>query len=259
MTTKVPNFSSDGFGEAAEDYEKHRPGFPPSFFEKIGYPGEHLLDLGTGTGTLARGFARLGCKSVGIDPDTRMLESARLLAAAENLDITFKQGKAEQLPFEQARFDVVTAGMCWHWFEGAIAAAECFRVLATGGKIIIPMFCYLPMESSVAKRTEDLLLKYNPSWPLAGTEGRSRSSVRDLEVAGFEDVLEDEFDEMITFSPEGWRGRIRACNGVLALGSEDKIQQFDRALASLLEEEFPARPLRIAHRVFWIHAHKPGG
>ena len=233
MTTNVPNFSSDGFGEAAEDYEKHRPGFPPSFFEKIGYPGERLLDLGTGTGTLARGFARLGCKAFGIDPDARMLESARTLAVAENLDITFKEGKAEELPFEKACFEVVTAGMCWHWFEGDIAAAECFRVLAPGGKIIIPMFCYLPMESPIAKRTEDLVLKHNPSWPLGGTEGRSRRSVRDLEGAGFEDVLEDEYDEIVAFSHEGWRGRIRACNGVLALGSEDKIEEFDRALTSL--------------------------
>ncbi len=257
MTTNVPNFSSDGFGEAAEDYAQHRPGFPPSFFEKIGNPGNHLLDLGTGTGTLARGFSKLGCKAVGLDPDPRMLEAARRLAEAENLDVEFIEGKAEELPFKDAFFDAVTAGQCWHWFQGDTAAEECARVLKPGGRILIPVFCYLPMECPIAKRTEDLILERNPSWPLSGMDGRTRRAIRHLEGAGFQNISEDEYDEIIDFSHEAWRGRIRACNGVLALKTEDKINEYDNALAAMLEEEFPQQPLQMPHRVFWIQAKKP--
>lgn len=253
MTTHVPNFSSDGFGEAADDYAKHRPGFPPSFFQRIGKPGNRLLDLGSGTGTLARGFAALGCEAIGLDPDERMLTAARAMAPS----VEFKTGHAEELPFDDASFDVVTAGQCWHWFDGDRAAAECYRVLVPGGIILIPIFCYLPLECPIAKRTEDLILERNPTWPLAGLEGRTRRSIPHLEGAGFTNLTEDEYDEVIEFSHAAWRGRIRACNGVLALKTEEKIQEYDTALAELLKNEFPSEPLKMPHRIFWTRANKP--
>ena len=50
------------FGKTADDYAAHRAGFPRALFDRlaamgIGRSGQRLLDLGTGTGTLARGFA----------------------------------------------------------------------------------------------------------------------------------------------------------------------------------------------------------
>ena len=53
------------FGKTSSDYSKHRAGFPPSFFVRlrergIGLSRQRILDLGTGTGTLARGFASAG-------------------------------------------------------------------------------------------------------------------------------------------------------------------------------------------------------
>ena len=49
------------FGETASDYARHRAGFPEEFFAAMlangwAKPGERLLDLGAGTGTLARGL-----------------------------------------------------------------------------------------------------------------------------------------------------------------------------------------------------------
>ena len=60
------------FGLTAEDYAKHRAGFPDVFFarvfnEGIVREGDSLVDLGTGTGTLARGFAQRGCDVIGLD------------------------------------------------------------------------------------------------------------------------------------------------------------------------------------------------
>ncbi len=78
------------FGRTAADYARHRAGFPASLFERlcglgIGLEGQDVVDLGTGTGTLGRGFARRGCRVIGIDPAAEMLEQAKALDAREGL------------------------------------------------------------------------------------------------------------------------------------------------------------------------------
>src|ERR1700752_390580 len=57
---------------------------PAAFFSRlqavgIGLPGQRVADLGTGTGTVARGFARLGCAVTGIDPAPALLREAERL------------------------------------------------------------------------------------------------------------------------------------------------------------------------------------
>ena len=73
------------FGLTSDDYARHRAGFPDELFTRlgtmgIGVSGQRLVDLGTGTGTLARGFARRGCVVTGIDPAPTMLDEAKRLS-----------------------------------------------------------------------------------------------------------------------------------------------------------------------------------
>ncbi|MEP6987302.1 MAG: methyltransferase domain-containing protein, partial [Chloroflexota bacterium] len=83
------------FGLTANDYARHRAGFPESFFERIakynvGRHGQVVVDVGTGTGTLARGFARRGCVVTGIDPAAKLLEQAKQLSTAEGVSIDYR-------------------------------------------------------------------------------------------------------------------------------------------------------------------------
>jgi ubiquinone/menaquinone biosynthesis C-methylase UbiE len=76
------------FGKTAKDYGRYRTVFPDAFFERlstlgIGRKGQRVLDLGTGTGALARGFASRGCEVTGVDDVSEsMLEEARHLASS---------------------------------------------------------------------------------------------------------------------------------------------------------------------------------
>ncbi|HEX5083166.1 MAG TPA: class I SAM-dependent methyltransferase [Blastocatellia bacterium] len=126
------------FGASADDYAKFRAGFPDSFFARlasyrVGAAGEAVVDLGTGTGTLARGLARRECRVIGVDADQRLLDQARQLDKAASVSIEYRKGTAEHIPLADNCTDLVTAGQCWHWFEGPKAAAEIARILRTRG------------------------------------------------------------------------------------------------------------------------------
>jgi SAM-dependent methyltransferase len=122
------------FGKAASDYALHRQGFPPEFLLKIfkeGYitSGQFCLDIGTGTGTLARGLALHKCNTTGLDISPEMVAKAKSLDAQFGVQVQYKVGTAEGLPFEDKYFDVVLSGQCWHWFDTQKAFQEVKRVL----------------------------------------------------------------------------------------------------------------------------------
>jgi SAM-dependent methyltransferase len=250
--------SGTNFGKAAGDYGTFRAGFPDSLFERlaafgIGRETQRVIDLGTGTGTLARGFARRGCVVTGIDPDGRMLAQAQGLDAEAGVSVRYLEARAEQSGLPDASADVVTAGQCWHWFDRARAAAEVRRMLAPGGRLVIAHFDWLPLSGSMVEATEQLIRRYNPAWDLHGGIGMHPQWLPGLGQAGFRNLETFSYDVDVPYTPEAWRGRIRASAGVAAMEAA-VLDWFDGDLARLLAEEYPDDPLLVPHRVFAIVA-----
>ncbi len=244
------------FGRTAVDYEAYRPGFPDDFFTRIAdlgwcESGQRALDLGTGTGTVALGLARLGLDVIGLDIATELLQVASDRAEQESLSATFRKGRAEATGFEGGTFDLVTAGQCWWWFDSDAAAAEARRVLKSEGRLLISDFSYLPLPGNAAEQTENLILVHNPGWPKAGWRGVHPEQVMALDYAGFTEVESFSYVVDIDFSHEAWRGRIRTCNGVGSALDDEAVERFDADLAELLAEQFPGT-LSIPHRVFAV-------
>jgi len=169
------------FGKAATDYRKFRAGFPQEFFERIARQlnlrsGLQALDLGTGTGTVARGLAELGLEVIGLDPSDALMEQAVALDAEAGVSVEYRVGRAEELPFESEAFDLVTAGQCWHWFDRPRAAAECMRALKPGARLIICHFDWIPLPGNMVGATEAMILEANPQWlPMSGGTGSIRN------------------------------------------------------------------------------------
>jgi ubiquinone/menaquinone biosynthesis C-methylase UbiE len=100
--------------------------------------GWRVLDVATGSGNAAIAAARRGCEVVGIDYVPDLLERGRLRASAEQLDVRFMVGDAEQLQFSDASFDAVISiyGVMFAP-DHRRAAAELARVCRPGGCIAL--------------------------------------------------------------------------------------------------------------------------
>ncbi|HXW72347.1 MAG TPA: class I SAM-dependent methyltransferase [Methylocella sp.] len=250
------------FGKTAADYGRHRAGFPREFFERlfrfgVVAAGDRVLDLGTGTGTIARGLARGGCAVVGLDPSPDLLNEARRLSATKGASIDYALGRAEETGQPDRAFDAVIAAQCWHWFNAAHAAAEARRTLKPLGRLVMASFDWLPLPGSVVEATEQLILAHNPQWRFHGGNGVHVEWFADLAAGGFLGAECFGFDYAAPYTHEGWLGRIRASAGVGASLSPKEIERFDKAHALLLAERFPEQPLETPHRVFCTYGRAP--
>lgn len=269
MTSHIDPSTID-FGRSANDYARFRGGFPVELFDRlgksflVGLPRQRLLDVGTGTGALAREFARHGCTVVATDPSLELLAQARELDIEAGVDIEYLQLPAERSHFPSASFDAVTAGRCWHWFNRPTAAAEILRLLVPGGTLAITHFDRVALAAGdVLEATQALIERWNPDWasspPLTfgGGIGIYPEWIRDVTRAGFCDIETFSFDLPVAYSHESWRGRVRSGGGVGASLSSPDVAALDAELAQLLKSHFPSEPLLVTHRAFAVIARTP--
>jgi ubiquinone/menaquinone biosynthesis C-methylase UbiE len=121
-------------------------------------PGETVLDVGCGTGTLvmevARRVGRAG-RVAGIDPGRQQIVRARAKAARRNVPIEFQIGVIEQLAFPDQTFDVVFSTLMMHHLPAPLkrqGLAEIARVLKPGGRLIIADFTHKKERQGQAAR-----------------------------------------------------------------------------------------------------------
>jgi SAM-dependent methyltransferase len=124
--------------------------------------GQRVLDVACGTGVVAVTAARAGARVSALDLTPQLLERARENARLASVDIDFREGDAEQLPFDDAAFDVVLS-QYGHMFapRPEVALGEMLRVLKPGGTIA---FSTWPPELMVG-RTFTLVARYAPPPP----------------------------------------------------------------------------------------------
>jgi len=96
-------------------------------------PGQRILDVATGTGMVAQALARRGAVVTALDQSEAMLGVAR---SRQLKGVTFVQGEAERLPFEDASFDALTFTYLLRYVDDPQATlCELARVIAPGGRI----------------------------------------------------------------------------------------------------------------------------
>ena len=255
------------FNKTAEDYARHRRGFPEALLERlsslgVALPGSRVLELGCGTGALSRQLARRGCRVVGLDIAEEMLAQAVDRAEVEGLLFTPQQASAEDTGLEDASFDAVFAGQCWHWFDRPRVARECLRLLRPGGALAIAHLDWLALPGGVVEATEQVIDQFSTTEVLPLNRYGHRVGIYpqwfdDVARAGFGELESFSFDIVVPYTREDWRGRIRASSAIGARLDSAEVARFDQALAKMLEARAEPEPMLLPHRVFALVARRP--
>lgn len=139
-SSPTPSLAPD-FAARATTYDALRPGIPgldAALVRAGDLAGRRVVDVGCGTGRFAEVLHREhGAEVTGVDPEPVMLAVAQRRASA---GLSFAEGRAEQLPFEDACFERATMVLSCHLVERAAAFAEVRRVLAPEGRLAIATF-----------------------------------------------------------------------------------------------------------------------
>lgn len=157
-------------------------------------PGEKVLDVGCGTGGVtipAKLRVRKTGEAAGIDPAPEMIAVARQKASRAGLEIDFRVGVIESLPFSDGAFDAVTSSLMMHHLPKHLQVkglVEIRRVLKSGGRILIADM--KRPSNSFIKRFFTLLVQHGHAMQF-GIE----DLLELLKQAGFEEIqqLDDHF------------------------------------------------------------------
>ncbi|QIS02447.1 methyltransferase domain-containing protein [Nocardia brasiliensis] len=153
---------AESFGVDAARYDRSRPRYPAELIAAVvaAGRGRDVLDVGIGTGIVARQFQAAGCTVLGVEPDSRMAEFARRtgteveVATFENWD---PAGRA---------FDAVVAGQTWHWVDPVAGAHKAAAALRPGGTLALFWNVQQP-PPALEQALTDVFRRMFPDSPIA--------------------------------------------------------------------------------------------
>ncbi len=187
------------------------------------------------TGVLPRNMSKYGADFVGTDISENQIRYAQLLSEQAGLSIDYLCAAAEDLDFPEESFDVVTACQCFMYFDKGALLPKVHWFLKEDGHFLILFMAWLPDESEIARRSEELVLKYNPEWTGGGMK-RYELETPVWAKEWFTVAHAVTYDIPVVFTRESWHGRIKACRGIGASSlSQEEIAAWEKEHLAYLE------------------------
>ena len=172
---------AESFGDDPTRYDRARPSYPAALIERIlaATPGRSahaspavrgvpttptaattptILDVGIGTGIVARLFRAAGCTVVGVEADERMAEFARLDGTEVEVSTIEAWDPAGRT------FDAMVAGQAWHWVDPVAGAAKAAEALRPGGVFAAFWNVHQP-EPEAASAFAEVYRRHAPELP----------------------------------------------------------------------------------------------
>ena len=185
-------------------------------------PEDTTLDVATGTGFTALGFAPHVHSVVGLDVSTGMLQQARIHQQEKGLaNITWQEGAAEALPFSDATFSLVTCRVAPHHFLSIPQfLSEVKRVLRPGGRFLLADTCVPNRNAEDNVSSKD-----------------NKSSENNAEAGAWQNRVEALRDpsHVRNLSPEEWKRAIEAA-GLMVAEMEGPVSDIAITLNDWIEK-----------------------
>lgn len=208
------------FDQAAEEYDKARPTYPPTLvdlaMERGGLgPGSPVVEVGCGTGKLTELLVERRLHVDAVDPGQNMIHVARRRVGPD-APVEFHVGKFEDVQLPPRAFAGIFSATAFHWVEPEISWSKAASLLEPGG--ILALLTHIVVRDEESAEVHDALLdvlrehehEIAAAWPdtrtldavLAGFPARAgnasatwdwimNSGQHRLEVPAAADVFED--------------------------------------------------------------------
>jgi ubiquinone/menaquinone biosynthesis C-methylase UbiE len=139
-TATAPFGTREFFAQVEAERDRLEP-YIHDFAQFERWRGKDVLEVGVGLGTDFVRFARAGARAVGVDLTEASVQAVRSRLELEGLDAEVRVADAEELPFEDAAFDLVYSyGVLHHTPDTRRAVKEVRRVLRRGGEARIMLY-----------------------------------------------------------------------------------------------------------------------
>ncbi|MCB0348753.1 MAG: class I SAM-dependent methyltransferase [Bdellovibrionales bacterium] len=225
---------------------------PESFFYKlkahdVGFEGQSILLLTANNGKLAFEFAKRGLQVTAVDQSSDFIEEAKQQAAKQNLKIDFRHCPAEDIPLEAHNYDVILIHQGLKYLNIPKILVEARRLLTPGGFLVTSHIRWLPRLDIIAKKSEDIILKYNSKWENFDFTGEIYPMPKWAEQA-LQLRAMFFYDENLEYTQENWIGRLKASGSLSGSLSRSKLLDFEKDLKDVISE-IKDGDLEIRHRI----------
>lgn len=252
-------YAAESFGADAERYDRTRPTYPQSLIDQIiaASRGRDLLDVGIGTGISAHPFAVAGFRVLGVEADARMAEFASRRGFQVEID------RFEDWDPAGRNFDLLIAGMTWHWLNPVTAAAKAGLVLRPNGLVALFWNVHQP-PPELAEAFSEVYRRVLPGTPFAAAPSDSiagYSRILDASSAGFQEAgvftvpKRLRFDWERSYSTDEWLDQVPTFGGHSTLPPA-KLDDLLSGIRAAVEEHGGVFTMR--YGTLALTAHKRG-
>lgn len=198
------------FGSVAERYDRHRPGYPQELLidlvGRTGLPPQDIaaLDVGGGTGKVARALLALGVRGTMVEPDASMAAVAapELEAGGWAIELSDFEG----CRVTDASIDLLTCGQAWHWVEPVSGMERVRAVIRPGGVAAIFWNRHEWADPALRDALDRVYEEHAPGMSSSlATAGRGHKGlVSDIDPSGFTVVDVPLYPFSIDYSTQAW-------------------------------------------------------